>query len=84
MNFDEIIYSAIPNPDQYLVGYADMENLLALVYRPFRYAVVVGRRLEDDIIESVHAAVFRPVPSGKRGIIRRCDCHGRSFVQRGH
>ncbi len=55
MNFDEIIYSAIPNPDPYLVGYADMENLLARVYRPFRYAVVVGRRLEDDIIDSVHA-----------------------------
>lgn len=55
MNFDRIVQSVIPDPDRYLVGYADMENLLAPAYRPLRYAVVVGRKLDDDIVESVRS-----------------------------
>ena len=53
MKLDEIVHSVIPDPDEYLVGYADMADLLAPAYRPYRFAVVVGRKLNDDIINSI-------------------------------
>ncbi len=53
MKFDEIVHSVIPDPDEYLVGYADMAGLLALAYQPYRYAVVVGRKMRNDVVNSI-------------------------------
>jgi epoxyqueuosine reductase QueG len=55
MTFDEMVNAVIPNPGNYLVGYADMADLLAPAYRPFRYAVVFGRKLDDEIAASIQS-----------------------------
>ncbi len=55
MNFGEIVYSSIPNPEQYVVGYADMQGLLEAAYHPYRYAIVFGRKLDDEIVQSIES-----------------------------
>lgn len=46
------IIDLLPNQDEYIIGFADMEQLLKKNY-PFRYAVVVGVKLNDEIIDGI-------------------------------
>lgn len=49
------ITDLLPNQDEYFIGFADMEHLLIKHY-PFRYAVVVGAKLNDEIIDGIEQA----------------------------
>jgi len=49
------IIGLLPNQNEYLVGFADMGTLLENVF-PFRYAIVVGVRLDDSIIDGIEIA----------------------------
>jgi Uncharacterized Fe-S protein len=49
------IMDSLPNQDEYFIGFADMEQLLIKSY-PFRYAVVVGAKLNDEIINGIEHA----------------------------
>jgi len=49
------IMDLLPNRDEYFLGFADMEQLLIKHY-PFRYAVVVGAKLNDAIINGIERA----------------------------
>jgi len=46
------IINILPNQEDYIVGFADMGNLVKDHY-PYRYAVVVGKRLDDAIIDRI-------------------------------
>lgn len=52
MNIKEIVESVIPDHSQYIVGYADMGDLLRENHQ-YRYAIAIARKLEDDIVDSV-------------------------------
>ncbi len=43
------IMDLLPNQDDYVIGFADMGQLLENHY-PFRYAVAVGVKLDEAII----------------------------------
>jgi epoxyqueuosine reductase len=51
-NLEEEIASLLPNRTDYIIGYADLGNLLNPVFA-YRYAVVIGKKLDDDIIDSI-------------------------------
>lgn len=51
---DEIT-GLLPNREGYLIGFADMGDLLRGAL-PFRYAVVIGARLDDSIIDGIEDA----------------------------
>ncbi|MBN1662834.1 MAG: epoxyqueuosine reductase [Deltaproteobacteria bacterium] len=51
---DEII-GLLPDQEQYVVGFADMGHLIEDQY-PFRYAVVIGAKLNDQIIDAIEKA----------------------------
>jgi len=40
-------------PDLYLIGYADLRGLLDKRYQDHDYAIVLGKRLDDDIIDAI-------------------------------
>ena len=48
---DEII-NILPNSEDYVIGFADMNDLIKDHY-PYRYAVVIGKRLDDAIIDGI-------------------------------
>ena len=54
-NMQNSIIDLLPNRDEYIIGFADMEQLLKKNY-PFRYAVVVGVKLNDEIIDGIEGA----------------------------
>lgn len=49
------ITDLLPYRDDYIAGFADMGQLLKNNY-PFRYAVVVGAKLNDEIINGIESA----------------------------
>lgn len=46
------IINILPNQDDYVIGFADMGDLVKDHY-PYRYAVVIGKRLDDAIIDGI-------------------------------
>jgi len=52
-NFSQVIKSILPKGKNYLVGYADLQDLLPDRYLGFDYGIVLGRRLDDDVISSL-------------------------------
>ena len=48
---ETLIRNRVENPDDYLVGCADLNGLLPDV--PFRYGIVIGRRLDDEIMDGI-------------------------------
>jgi epoxyqueuosine reductase len=46
------IIELLPNQNEYIIGFADMEQLLSKNY-PFRYAIVIGAKLDDAIIDNI-------------------------------
>jgi epoxyqueuosine reductase QueG len=51
-NIEEAITNVIPDRNQYIVGFADLQDLIKDKYN-YRYAVVIGKMLDDDIIDSI-------------------------------
>ena len=49
---EEAITNLIPDKDNYIVGYADLQDLLKDKY-PYRYVVVIGRKMDDGIIDAI-------------------------------
>jgi len=48
---NSIIENHVERPDDFIVGFADMEGLLKSY--PYRYGIVIGQRLEDNIIDTI-------------------------------
>ena len=46
------IINILPNRDDYVIGVADMGDLIKVHY-PYRYAIVIGKRLDDSIIDGI-------------------------------
>jgi epoxyqueuosine reductase len=46
------IINFLPNQNDYVIGFADMEDLI-LKYYPYRYAIVVGAKMNDTIIDDI-------------------------------
>lgn len=46
------IINILPNQRDYVIGFADMGDLIKNYY-PYRYAIVVGKRLDDAIIDGI-------------------------------
>ncbi len=49
------IINLLPNKNEYLIGFADMEDLLKNEF-PFRYAIVIGAKLNDSIVDGIEIA----------------------------
>ncbi len=64
-----------------------MENLLAPAYRRFRYAVVVGRKMDDDIVDSIQAGPTRQYSSLYHQVNRELsevlDCMAKALSGKG-
>lgn len=52
-DFDNVIKDVIPKDKDYLIGYADLQGLLPDKYLGLDYAIALGRRLDDNIIDSI-------------------------------
>ena len=46
------ITNILPDQENYVVGFADMGDLIREHY-PYRYAIVVGKKLDDAIIDEI-------------------------------
>jgi epoxyqueuosine reductase QueG len=46
------IINILPNQEDYVIGFADMGDLIKDHY-PYRYAVVIGKKLDDAIIDGI-------------------------------
>lgn len=53
------IINILPNSDDYAIGFADMGDLIKAHY-PYRYAIVIGKRLDDSIIEGIEDGPTMP------------------------
>ena len=42
----------LPDQENYVIGFADMDDLVKDYY-PYRYAIVIGKRLDDTIIDEI-------------------------------
>lgn len=52
MTWQHDIISLLPDQENHIIGFADMGDLIAGHY-PYRYAVVVGKRLDDAIVDEI-------------------------------
>src|SRR4030042_107342 len=48
------ILSQLPNTADYLIGFADMQDLLRPHFN-YRYAVVIGKKMDSKIIDSIES-----------------------------
>jgi len=53
MDIQSLIASALPFPDLYATGFADVEGLLSEPYQEYQYALVFARKLDDVIIDAI-------------------------------
>jgi epoxyqueuosine reductase len=53
MKIKNIIRKHIPDDGKHLYGFADLTGLLHPRFRGYNYGIVVGKKLDDDIIDSV-------------------------------
>jgi epoxyqueuosine reductase len=53
MKLHEIVKKHLRKGEEYVTGYADLRNLLAAKYAQYDYGIVIGRRLDDRIIDSI-------------------------------
>jgi epoxyqueuosine reductase QueG len=55
MLIEERIKQILGNDDEYITGFADLSNLLHKSYEDYNYAVVIGKKLDDSIIDSIES-----------------------------
>ena len=53
MRISETVEKHLRSGRDYLIGYADLRNLLAPKYAPYGYGIVIGRRLDDPVIDAI-------------------------------
>jgi len=53
MNISEIIEEILPNLTEFEYGFANLTNILNEQYQNWKYAIVIGIKLNDTIIDSV-------------------------------
>jgi epoxyqueuosine reductase len=53
MKVDRTVQKHLPEGRDYLIGYADLRNLLPVKYVQYGYGIVIARRLDDTIIDSI-------------------------------
>ena len=51
-NIEKIIEEMIPDKAEYIIGYADMDNLLK-PFHNFRYAISIAKKLDDEVINLI-------------------------------
>lgn len=51
-NLQKEIVSLLPNTDDYLIGFADMGDLLKPHFN-YRYAVVIGKKMDNRVMDSI-------------------------------
>jgi len=50
-NIEEVIECLLPDKKNYIVGYADLQDLIKDKH-PYRYAVIIGKKLDDAIVDA--------------------------------
>jgi epoxyqueuosine reductase len=55
LNVEDRIKAIIPNDDDYLLGFANMRNLLDGKFQGYDFCIVIGKRLDDKVIDSIVA-----------------------------
>ena len=53
LNPTDFIQKHIPEMDNYIVGYADLAGLLHERYAGHPYAIIIGKKLDDDIMDRI-------------------------------
>jgi epoxyqueuosine reductase len=59
MRLEEEIAALVPDDGEYLLGFADLRGLLHEKYAGYGHAVVVGKRLDDGIIDGIASGPTR-------------------------
>jgi epoxyqueuosine reductase QueG len=54
-DMEEIItnINSVPKDDQHIVGLADLRGLLEAPYEKYRYALVIAKKLNDNVLDSI-------------------------------
>lgn len=47
------IRALLPNKEEYLLGFSDLKDLLQPRYAKYRYCIVIGKKLDDQVIDSI-------------------------------
>jgi epoxyqueuosine reductase QueG len=55
MKIEEHIKQIIGNHEQYIMGFADLSNLLDKKYRGHDHAIVIGKKLDDAVMDAVES-----------------------------
>jgi len=53
LNVEDRIKAIIPNDGDYILGFANMRNLLDGKFRGYDFCIIIGKRLDDEIIDSI-------------------------------
>ena len=53
LNVKKLVESLLPDKEDYIFGFADLTGLLGEKFKGFNYAVVIGKKLDDEIIDSI-------------------------------
>ncbi len=53
MDILDIVKRSIPDENEYLFGFSDLRGLIDEKYTGFEHAVTIGKKLNDDIIDSI-------------------------------
>lgn len=53
MKVDRTVRKHLPEGRDYLIGYADLRDLLPVKYAQYGYGIVIARRLDDTTIDSI-------------------------------
>ena len=51
----KLIESTLPNRNEYIFGFADLTGLLIPKYEGYDYGIVIGKKLDDKIIDSIES-----------------------------
>lgn len=60
MNIEVKIKEIIPNEKEYIWGFADLTNLLIDKYKGHDYGIVIGKKLDNKIIDSIESGPTLP------------------------
>ncbi|UCH93825.1 MAG: epoxyqueuosine reductase [Candidatus Aminicenantes bacterium] len=55
LNVEERVKQIIGNEDEYIIGFAHLAGLLPVEYGNHNYAIVIGKKLDDRIIDSIES-----------------------------
>ena len=53
MSIEKRVRELVPDAAEYVIGFADLANLLTGKYSGYRLGIVIGKRLDDRIIDPI-------------------------------